>query len=261
MGINGLSGQSGLSGLINNSASANTPALMTNLGLWFRADAGTYQDAGLTTPATSNGNPVLGWVSQAGGNSATQATSGNAFTLVTGAINGNPALQPAGATCSLNLSTPVTFGNNPGGQTEFTAYFVIKYAVSNSYPGFCENGSDFLTLMYGANNLIYLKMFGASSINVAFTGDTGWIAVRVRLDSNANGWAASSGMAEAQMSSTANGNITLATLFYDEGDGVYISSTAQVAEMWYTSVDSVTNGDDATIALPYLHTKYNLAIP
>jgi len=70
-----------------------TPAELAP-SLWLRADAGTYQDAARTTPATADGDPVGGWADQSGnGRHASQSTAGFRPTLQLAELNGQPVLR------------------------------------------------------------------------------------------------------------------------------------------------------------------------
>lgn len=70
------------------------PDSVPNLWQWVKADAGVFQDSGLTTPATADNDPVGGWQDQSGNNRHwTQATSGNRPTFLTADINGKPAIR------------------------------------------------------------------------------------------------------------------------------------------------------------------------
>lgn len=69
-----------------------SPDQVTTLGLWLKADAGVYSDAGVT-PAT-NGGTVQQWNDQSGaGEHVSQATAGNRPTYLTGQQNGLPAIS------------------------------------------------------------------------------------------------------------------------------------------------------------------------
>src|SRR5262249_3142078 len=59
-------------------ASIFDPLTLTNLSLWLKGDAGTYQDSGFVTPATADGDPVGGWQDQSGNvRHFAQATAAN----------------------------------------------------------------------------------------------------------------------------------------------------------------------------------------
>jgi hypothetical protein len=102
------------------------PSTLTNLKLWFDATQGTYQDTGLSVPATANNDPVRGWkdLSPSGFN----ATDSTGMTLKTNYQNGNSALLSVAALYNqLILSTEF-------GTTSDCAVFVAVQPPS-SYKG------------------------------------------------------------------------------------------------------------------------------
>lgn len=67
-----------------------TPAAITGLKLWLKADAGTFQDSIMTVQAVSDADPVGGWQDQSGnGKHVVQATSTKRGTLKLGANGQN----------------------------------------------------------------------------------------------------------------------------------------------------------------------------
>ena len=73
---------------------AFSPASISNLTSWQRADKDVYQDSGLTTPATADGDPVGGWVDQSGnGNHLVQSTGASRPALKLAVVNGRNALR------------------------------------------------------------------------------------------------------------------------------------------------------------------------
>jgi hypothetical protein len=78
----------------NRRRSSFTPATLTGVLVWLKADAGTFQDSALTTPATADAAPVGGWVDQSGsGNDLLQATAGLRPTLQTGELDTRPVIR------------------------------------------------------------------------------------------------------------------------------------------------------------------------
>jgi hypothetical protein len=76
---------------LTGSGAASPP--MTGLKLWVRADVDTWQDAGFTTAASADSDPVAGWKDQSGNaNHVTQATSTKRPLLKLNIQNGLPAL-------------------------------------------------------------------------------------------------------------------------------------------------------------------------
>lgn len=71
-----------------------TPATLAGLKVWYCADEETHQDAGKTTPADQDGDPVGGWGDLSGnGCDATQATDANRPTLHLNALNGHATVD------------------------------------------------------------------------------------------------------------------------------------------------------------------------
>ena len=71
-----------------------SPMDISGLGLWLKADEGTYQDDGMGTPATADDDVVGGWEDQSGnGFDVTQAVAANKPLLKTGILNGKPVLR------------------------------------------------------------------------------------------------------------------------------------------------------------------------
>lgn len=122
------------------------PTDLSGLMAWFKGDAGTFKDAGVT-PATADGDVVKQWNDQSGNNK--HATSPDNLVLKTGAngINGLPILQTIS---SMYLATPsIAHGIGTG---NFWWLAVIKrtattggwqpVAANGSYaPGFYMRGS------------------------------------------------------------------------------------------------------------------------
>lgn len=79
-----------------------TPESLAGLRAWYRTDAELFQDSAKTTAAASNGDPVGAWGDQTvNGLDLTQGTAGSRGTLVTGAINGLPAVAFDGSADNL----------------------------------------------------------------------------------------------------------------------------------------------------------------
>jgi hypothetical protein len=94
---------------------AFSPTDISGLVVWLKADAGTFQDAAKTTPATNDGDVIGAWADQSGnGNDVTQATTGNKPTLKLAIKNGRPVIRFDGAGDNLQgvlsdaLSQPFT---------------------------------------------------------------------------------------------------------------------------------------------------------
>ena len=104
------------------------PTDVTGLTGWWKADAGTYQDAG-STPATADGHGVAWWADQSG-NSRTLRGS-TTPTLKTGAngINGLPVIRFDGIDDSLTSNLAGWTLTNIITNTEFCCFMVVKAAT------------------------------------------------------------------------------------------------------------------------------------
>lgn len=107
---------------------SDVPFDPTGLKLWLSADQGV----------TANGTAVSGWADQSSfGNNATQTASTNQPTLITGAINGKPAISFDGTNDFLSVADDATIS------PEKVSVFIVCSAnstVSNrQYVGKCNN--------------------------------------------------------------------------------------------------------------------------
>lgn len=89
------------------------PNLIAGLVAWYRADAGTFQNTSLTTPASANNDPVGGWVDQSGlVHTQLQSVNLNRPLLQTNSQNGLPQILADGVsqfmTAAFTLSEPFT---------------------------------------------------------------------------------------------------------------------------------------------------------
>jgi hypothetical protein len=87
------------------------PSTIAGLVLWLKSDAGLFQDAAGTTPASADGDPVGRWADQSGqGNHLTQATAAKRPTLKLAQVNGRSAVQfvPASSTLLASAAGAVT---------------------------------------------------------------------------------------------------------------------------------------------------------
>jgi hypothetical protein len=85
------------------------PTDVTGLQLWLKADAGLYQDAAKTTPATLDDDPVGAWEDQSGnGEDATQATASKRPLLKLAIVNGQSVIRFDGTDDTLKSGTFTT---------------------------------------------------------------------------------------------------------------------------------------------------------
>jgi hypothetical protein len=111
-----------------------SPQQLSGCAAWFKADLGTFQDPGLTVPASAEGHPVGGWADQSRRNlvlAAVQPTALNKPVLRLNQQRGLPMLSFAGAGRYLTahaLASIIT-----GTATPFSWMFVFKSFLPASY--------------------------------------------------------------------------------------------------------------------------------
>lgn len=118
----GLSAASAAVSSLSATATTWTPALVSGLKLWLKADAGVYSDAGITLAA--DGGTIRQWNDQSGsGNHVSQATSGNRPTWIA------PYLGDIGSV-RFNSNHRLDSTLDLGGATAATAFAVYEQADS-----------------------------------------------------------------------------------------------------------------------------------
>lgn len=91
---------------LGGAGSGFSPVSIAGLLLWAKADAGTWQLSTLSTPAVADGDPVGGWVDQAGlGHNLLQATGANRPTLKLAIQNSLPIIRFNGSNNYLRTAT------------------------------------------------------------------------------------------------------------------------------------------------------------
>lgn len=103
------------------------PNSIAGLVGWWKADAGTFQDSGLVTPAAADGDLTGGWVDQSGNSQTLTAAGAARPTLKLAIQNGRSVLRFAGAhrldSALFALNQPVTVclagTNTVGGNNAF----------------------------------------------------------------------------------------------------------------------------------------------
>lgn len=112
-------------------ATVAAPLVIPNLLYWFDANKETFQNTGLTTPASANNDPVGGWKDQSGnGLHATQSTNSARPLLQTNQQNGLKTILGDGNTQLLNFTTTAEFNDT-------TWFIVLKYVT---FGGFLSGG-------------------------------------------------------------------------------------------------------------------------
>lgn len=140
---------------------AFAPTDLSNLKEWLKADAGTWQDNGLTTAATADGDPVGGWVDQSGaGKNALQGTTAAKPTLKLGAngINGKAALSFDGGD-DLTTAAFTAALSQPN-----TIYVVAKQASVGAYHIFYDGEGAGSRNQFYADNVNKYSLYGGNTI-------------------------------------------------------------------------------------------------
>ncbi len=108
---------------------AFSPSDIVGLQLWLKADAGAFNDAGVTL--ATNGQTVRQWNDQSGnGNNFSQATEANKMTYSTGQQNGLPGIVSNNATYKFYTAVTTDIFNSAGGGL-FTVAAVVKCGVND----------------------------------------------------------------------------------------------------------------------------------
>lgn len=111
-----------------------SPASISGLTSWQRADKDVYQDSGLTTPATADGDPVGGWVDQTGnGNHLVQSTGASRPVLKLTVVNGRNAVRFDGV--------DDYFLRNVQSSDEYTIAVALKFSGTGGLYYVVKNGT------------------------------------------------------------------------------------------------------------------------
>jgi hypothetical protein len=156
-------------GLPNPASALTDPTTITGCVLWLKANAGAYNDNGVTL--ATNTQTVQRWDDQSGnGNNAAQSTSGSRPTYQTGVLNSLPVIRLDGSDDSMQVPS-ISIG---------ALAVVHKYRTSGNYPAnktpfndrTASEGRLFLTTS-GATTL-YSPAFGGTNrmINRHFRNGT-----------------------------------------------------------------------------------------
>lgn len=143
------------------------PASIAGLRAWFRTDAELFQDAARTTAAASNADPVGCWGDKtANGLDLTQGTAGSRGTLVTGAINGLPAVAFDGSADNL-----ATYGIFPRGTS-----WLVPGGFTNTGLAYDTVDGQLWIGDYTNSKLIKTTLAGAYVAEIALSGQPQGVA-------------------------------------------------------------------------------------
>lgn len=120
-----------------------SPASISGLTSWHRADKDLFQSNGLTGPATADGDPVGGWVDQTGnGNHLQQGTGASRPILKLGVINGRNAVRFDGTDDYMLRNVQQTQGYTFAAVMRFSSVAGLIYLWHNGDAG---TGHEFLS--------------------------------------------------------------------------------------------------------------------
>lgn len=133
-----------------------TPATISGLYLWHRADTGLFKDSSFTDPVTADGDTVGGWLDKSGnGRHWSQGTTSAEPTYKTGIVNGKPVLRFDG--------TDDAFGTGPdfSAMTGAEVFIVVKGdSDPSSANGLWSFGTDAASTHYPfSDGIIYDACF------------------------------------------------------------------------------------------------------
>lgn len=244
----------GINPVLGGGVQAFSPADIANLLLWERPDAGCYQEAALSTPATANNDRVGGQQNQSGAtNNATQATAGKRLTLKTAQINGLPVLDAVGASMQfLTLDSALTLTG------AFTVYFVASRASLGICVPFGSLASPVTpTLEFFSDGQFYAVNDAGDFVSVAADPSGNFLA-RFRRTATDACKITYTGQAEQSISGTLTGAITFDVIYARDGAGHY--STAKFGDLLVYGADLVADGSDPAL-VSYLTNRWGLALP
>lgn len=166
-----------------------TPADLSGLKLWLKADAGVYQDSAGIVPVGADTDPVGKWEDQSGtGNHFAQATSGARPSYQTLEQNGLPAIKGDGSNDYLSGNAPITGGGNRtifiivkpdttatekywvdfGNNTSSGKDYRIGNAAASKFGVKVEDGNRLFTtaVSTAAYHIVTVKQSGSSTTNI-----------------------------------------------------------------------------------------------
>lgn len=119
-----------------------SPRSISSLLLWLKADTGTWQDSGKTTPAVSDGDVIGAWVDLSGnGNDTLQTTTANKPLLKLNIVNGKPVIRFDGSDDFLSVALDL----NLSASDDLTIFLVTKpvdNAATKNIMGNYKNSGD-----------------------------------------------------------------------------------------------------------------------
>jgi len=205
-----------------------SPTDVSGLALWLKADAGTWQDAALTTAAAADGDVVGGWVDQSGtANNATQATTAAKPTLKLGIVNGLPVLRFDGSDDILTVLNDASLSPTTG----LTAFYVTKNLAGTDLGVVLAKG-DTASNQPGAEWVFPHNVDTASYIGILISDDANNAGIG-RRDLTITGYTAANVWVGTWDGGTADAN----TAFFQNGTQIDTDSAG-----WSGSITSMQAG-------------------
>lgn len=236
-------------------ATAFTPASISGLVLWFKADVQVYSDLG-STPAT-NGASVEQWNDQSGnGNNATQTTSGNRPVYATNSINGLPTVG-----CVTSGSTFMNLGSTISLSTgALTIYAVGSRASSKIWePVTGNNSTHAAPIVMFSNGGFYFRDDSDGGTSSAGGTPTSAFAVRSRRDGSGNLTGCYTGTAQFSLGTDSTGNVSLSAILARVLNSDYGDASCLFGEICVYNV-ATASGDDTNMST-YFNSRWGVSLP
>lgn len=158
-----------------------SPASLPGLLLWLKSTTGLYQDSGLTTPATADGDPVGGWKDLSGlAHHLLQSVSADRPTLKLAIQNGRPVVRFDGVadllTAAFTLAQPA--------EIYFAANYRNPQAGGTGMTFFDGGTTNMMRLFQSNTNEVTMYAGQAGPVSPMTFGS--WHAVRCLYDGSSS---------------------------------------------------------------------------
>lgn len=218
------------------------PNQIANLVLWVKADTGTYQDSGGTTPASADGDPVRLWKDQSGGgNDLSCDIDAKRPNLKLNVLNGRPTVRsPVPGANGVNLSNGIAAS---GAWSFFLATRALSNAGNNGAILALLNSSFRILFVHDTNGDFSYYQNGAAGITDFGVSSLSWAVVSLLLIDNTHGDFRVDGGASTLFTPAAFNAQAGISLFGDSVNGGNMSNS-DVAELivYNRAVTSVERG-------------------
>jgi len=150
-------------------ASLVSPASISGLTAWYKADGTLWQDSARTTPAVLDADPVGAWDDASGnGNHLTQATTTKRGTLKLNIKSGKPIIRFDGVDDNLRSAAFGAALSQP--YTTLAVYTMRAYNAADSkviYTGLADSPQ-------WADITAFWRMFAGTAVNTVLVPDANW---------------------------------------------------------------------------------------